>query len=257
MIDHTDESKGREDIRIGDPGILRTTSAAIKFAEDPKGENPCNEIVMLEKIEIGESPSNSSPDIDDARRFKQVKQKGVNSDLSAPEPYWQHWNRHWHDWQHHHHLWSSRKLPRRSSDAHALARAEAASWAQMTPLIAATLGPLAILLGIPSLTQRWEGQVLDPPELPNGTANVMELADPTINVVLAIVCLFCEVLGNALLVLRFSNFQSKAMTWGSYAFWVAKIIIGLVNYIQFGITHPETGDIMYLQGFWVSSHLPS
>lgn len=133
------------------------------------------------------------------------------------------------------------------------ARAEAASWAQMTPLLAATLGPLSILLGIPTLTQRWHGVLLDPPLLPNGVSNFVELPDPTLNVILAGVSLFCEVMGNALLVLRFSNFHTQITTWVSYAFWMAKIIIGIFNYVEFGIKYRETGNIIYLQGFWVHS----
>jgi hypothetical protein len=142
--------------------------------------------------------------------------------------------------------------PHVSSEAVELARAEAASWAQMTPLIAATFGPLSVLLGIPTLTQRWHGRVLDPPTLPNGLSNFEELPDPTINVILAGISLFCEAMGNGLLILRFSNVHTKITTWVSYAFWWAKILLGIVNYIQFGITHPETSDIIYLQGFWVS-----
>jgi len=138
-----------------------------------------------------------------------------------------------------------------TSEAAELARAEAASWAQMTPLMAATLGPLSVLLGIPTLTQRWHGYVLIPPLLPNGTSNFVELPDPPLNLALAGVSLFCEVVGNALLILRFSNFHTKITTWASYAFWIAKIILGTTNYVQFGITHPETGNIIYLQGFWV------
>jgi hypothetical protein len=121
----------------------------------------------------------------------------------------------------------------------------------MTPLIAATLGPLAVLLGIPSLTQRWHGQLLDPPILPTGGANFSDLPDPRINDILAVITLLCEVLGNLCLVLRFSNFHSKLMTWTSLFFWIAKIFIGIGNYIQFGLNHPATGDIIYLQGFWV------
>src|SRR5271156_6139496 len=68
-----------------------------------------------------------------------------------------------------------------TSEAAELARAEAASWAQMTPLLAATLGPLSVLLGIPTLTQRWHGYVLDPPLLPNGLSNFVELPDPALN----------------------------------------------------------------------------
>lgn len=142
-----------------------------------------------------------------------------------------------------------------SSEAAEAARAEAASWAQMTPLLAATFGPLSVLLGIPTLTQRWRGSVLDPPLLPNGTSNFVELPDPSLNIILAWVSLFCEIMGNAFLVLRFSNFHTKVTTWVSYAFWIAKIIFGVWNYVQFGITHPETSNIIYLQGFWVPFHL--
>jgi len=138
-----------------------------------------------------------------------------------------------------------------TSEAAELARAEAASWAQMTPLMAATLGPLSCLLGIPTLTQRWHGIVLDPPLNPNGTSNFQELPDPALNLVLAGIALFCEVTGNALLILRFSNYHTKVTTWLSYIFWIMKIIFGVANYIEFGIVHPETTDIIYLQGFWV------
>jgi hypothetical protein len=166
-----------------------------------------------------------------------------------------HWNPHlnFHLHHPHFHLWKSHKLPHRSTEAHALARAEAASWAQMTPLIAATLGPLAVLLGIPCLTQRWHGQLLDPSVMPNGSANFVELPDPPLNLALSGITLLCEVLGNFCLVLRFSNIHSKAMTWVSFFFWIAKIIIGIANYIQFGVTHRLAEDIIYLQGFWVSS----
>lgn len=140
-----------------------------------------------------------------------------------------------------------------TSEAAELARAEAASWAQMAPLIAATLGPLSVMLGIPTLTQRWRGMVLDPPVLENGASNYQALPDPPLNLALAGVSLFCEIAGNALLVLRFSNFHTKITTYVSYAFWMAKIVLGLANYIQFGINYPETDDIIYLEGFWVPS----
>lgn len=141
-----------------------------------------------------------------------------------------------------------------TSEAQELARAEAASWAQMSPLMAATLGPLSVLLGIPTLTQRWHGKVLDPPVLSNGSSNFAELPDPALNLVLAGLSLFCEVMGNTLLILRFSNFHTKVTTWLSYFFWIAKIVFGVANYIEFGIIHPETDTIIYLQGFWVRSH---
>ena len=151
------------------------------------------------------------------------------------------------DWLHN--LWTSRKLPDRSSDAHAVARAEAASWAQMTPLIAATFGPLAILLGIPSLTQKLHAQIIVDPS--DGSSTLVELPYPTLNLVISGVVMLCEILGNLFLVLRFSNFHTKLMTWLSYIFWLSKSVIGIANYIQFGLAHPETEDIVYLQGFWV------
>jgi hypothetical protein len=160
-------------------------------------------------------------------------------------------SKHEHDWLHpHSHLWNAHKLPHRSSNAHAFARAEAASWAQMTPLIAATLGPMAVLLGIPSLTQSLDGRIVVDPS--DGSITIVDLPYPHINLALSIVTTVLEALGNLFLILRFSNFHSKLMTWLSYGFWWAKSIVGIANYIQFGIVHPETDDVVYLQGFWVS-----
>lgn len=152
-----------------------------------------------------------------------------------------------HDWLHPH-FWSAHKLPHRSSDAHAFARAEAASWAQMTPLIAATLGPLAVLLGIPSLTQKLHAEIIYNSD---GTITLIEQPYPHLNLALSIVVTILETLGNFFLILRFSNFHSRLMTWLSYGFWCAKSVVGIANYIQFGLAHPETVDVVYLQGFWV------
>jgi hypothetical protein len=150
--------------------------------------------------------------------------------------------------------------PHLNPEAHDLARAEAASWAQMTPLVAATLGPLSVLLGIPTLTQPWEGVVLNPPLLASGASNYTALPFPTVNIILGAFSFACEVLGNAFLILRFSNYHTKVTTWLSFGFWIAKMVFALVNYIQFGVTHPETVDTIYLQGFWVqciASHNPN
>jgi len=155
------------------------------------------------------------------------------------------------------HRWSRRGsstgLPHKhlQSMEHERIREAASSWAQLSPLMAATFGPLAVLLGIPCLTQRWHGTVLDPPLLPNGWSNFEALPDPPLNITLSGVTLFCEIMGNAFLILRFSDFHVKVTTWLSYAFWSLKIIVGLGNYIQFGIAHPQTDDIIYLEGYWV------
>ena len=138
-----------------------------------------------------------------------------------------------------------------------LARAEAASWAQMSPLMAATLGPFCVLLGIPTLTQRWRGEVIDPPIDPKTTSHFIGLPDPPLNLALAGASLACEVLGNTLLVLRFSNFHTKVTTWLSYGFWIAKLFLNVINYIEFGINYPQTDKIIYLAGFWVQEHIIS
>ena len=138
------------------------------------------------------------------------------------------------------------------SSEHERLREEASSWAQLSPLMAATLGPLAVLLGIPCLTQPWRGAVLDPPLLPNGWSNYEALPDPPLNLILAGITLFCEVMGNALLVLRFSDFHAQITTWLSYGFWILKIALGIANYILFGITNPQTDTIIYLEGYWVT-----
>ena len=140
---------------------------------------------------------------------------------------------------------------RQESEAREIVRREAASWAQMTPLMAAIFGPLSILLGIPSLTQRWHGRVLDPPVLAGGISNFDSMPDPVLELVLSGVSLLFEVLANTLLVLRFSNIHGKLMTWISYFLWISKLVLDMANYIQFGLRYPETGDIIYLQGFWV------
>jgi hypothetical protein len=143
---------------------------------------------------------------------------------------------------------------RQESEERELARTEAASWAQMTPLIAAILGPLSILLGIPSLTQRWRGRLLDPPVNSNGVSNFESLPDPALELALSGVSLLFEVLANSLLILRFSNFKAKPMTWISYFLWIAKLVLDIANYIQFGLRFSENTEVIYLQGFWVFSN---
>src|SRR5277367_693097 len=188
--------------------------------------------------------------ISDDGNEKLKKRGAIGFATIEPHPNQHHDN---HDWLHPH-FWSAHKLPHRSSDAHAFARGEAASWAQMTPLIAATLGPLAVLLGIPSLTQSLDGQIVVDPS--DGSITIVDLPYPPINLALSIVTTVLEAFGNLFLIMRFSNFHSKLMTWLSYGFWCAKSVVGIANYIQFGIVNPETDDVIYLQGFWVSTMWP-
>jgi hypothetical protein len=108
-----------------------------------------------------------------------------------------------------------------------------------------------VLFGIPTLSQRWHGTLLNPPLLPNGDLNFAELPDPPFNLILAGVSLFCEIAGNGFLILRFSNIHTTTTTWLSYGFWIAKLVLCIANYVQFGMVHPQTVDIVYLEGFWV------
>jgi hypothetical protein len=62
-------------------------------------------------------------------RCKLTNESNCSSEHSSFAPHYFHYP--------HFHLWTFHKLPHRSTEAHAFARAEAASWAQMTPLIAA------------------------------------------------------------------------------------------------------------------------
>jgi len=209
--------------------------------DDLEAQLPANGDKKAADVKIEGKRSNSDDGNENLKRGAAITFAGGDRHEQVPK--------HDHDWLHPH-FWSSHKLPHRSSDAHAFARAEAASWAQMTPLIAATLGPLAVLLGIPSLTQKLHAQIIYDPT--DGTTTLIDLPYPHINLALSIVVTILEALGNFFLILRFSNFHSKLMTWLSYGFWCAKSVVGIANYIQFGLAHPETVDVVYLQGFWVS-----
>ncbi len=93
--------------------------------------------------------------------------------------------------------------------------------------------------------------LLDPPENIDGTPNFQTLSDPTLNIILAGLCLFFEISGNICLILRFSNYHTKLTTWISFICWIIKLCIGIANYTEFGVLDPETSNIIYLEGFWV------
>jgi hypothetical protein len=212
--------------------------------DDLEAQIPSNRDKKVTDVKFEEKGSTSDEGNGNLQKGGAINFATIGRLEHEPKGHYEH-----HDWLHPH-FWSAHKLPNRSSDAHAFARAEAASWAQMTPLIAATLGPLAVLLGIPSLTQKLHAQIIYDPS--DGTITLLELPYPYINLVLSIVVTVLETLGNLFLILRFSNYHSKLMTWLSYGFWCAKSVVGIANYIQFGLAHSETVDIVYLQGFWVS-----
>lgn len=135
-------------------------------------ENVCRENTRRTSYpgRLGDSPLQDT-------RSRQTMQNDASTERSSATSSSHHdWNHLWR--KHHYHLWTSKTLPHRSTHAPAIAPAEAASWAQQTPLIAATLGPLAGLLGIPSLTQPWYGQLLDQPVQPMGASNFTPLPDP-------------------------------------------------------------------------------
>ncbi|BFZ56060.1 Potassium channel [Savitreella phatthalungensis] len=148
---------------------------------------------------------------------------------------------HKRDIHHKHHLRQSGAEPENDTPLSFKRRID--TWSYLSPLIACILGPLAILMGIPALTQRWRGVVVDGVVLST-------LPDPTLNIALAAVTLAFEVFANCVLMLRFYNFHIQVTTRLSLLFWVAKVILALGNYIQFVIKYPQR-NFIYLEGFWI------
>src|SRR5271156_3110031 len=153
--------------------------------DDLEAQIPSNEDIKVAAVKVEEKGSNSGDGHENIKGRGTINFASVGGHVKQ-DP------KHHSDWLHPH-FWTAHKLPHRSHAAHALARAEAASWAQMTPLIAATLGPLAVLLGIPSLTQSLDGQIVVDPS--DGSVAVVDLPYPGINLALSIVTTVLEALG--------------------------------------------------------------
>ncbi|GAO51244.1 hypothetical protein G7K_5352-t1 [Saitoella complicata NRRL Y-17804] len=123
------------------------------------------------------------------------------------------------------------------------------SLGQLAPVVGMLLGPMSILLAIPSLTQRWRARLINGDEVFQ--------PDPGINIVLSSISLFFDVMGNACLLVRFIRGRVSTKIWGMMIkvcliCWSSKIIINIINYIIFSVRHPEVpGEIIYLQGYWV------
>ena len=137
------------------------------------------------------------------------------------------------------------------------------SWVHYTALVSAFLGPFAVLLSVPSLTQSckgfdiwltrsdWRGNYLEPKYLANGVQNFTPLPNEPLTVALASVAFVLAVVANFVLLLEFSNFHAKVTSYVSFACFLSTVSIALANIISFGLTYPQGGGVLYLEGFWV------
>ncbi|PWN51899.1 voltage-gated potassium channel [Violaceomyces palustris] len=116
------------------------------------------------------------------------------------------------------------------------------SWFLYTaPLGAALVAPLATLLDIPALTQPWY------------SFNGQNLPDPPTSLILSAVGLGCNVLANALLILRFHPRAARFWEWTtifSTIFWISKTAIAVANLTVFGILTRNGDGYAYNNGFW-------
>ncbi|CAK9784042.1 unnamed protein product [Cutaneotrichosporon oleaginosum] len=104
------------------------------------------------------------------------------------------------------------------------------NFARFAPLVSAILAPVSTLFDIPALTP---------------------VKDPKACLALSGIGLAFNVVGNVLLVLRFSSphRRSKAVSYSLYC-WVAKTIIAIVNIAYFGAWRNKNPDYTFDQAFW-------
>ncbi|BEJ16499.1 hypothetical protein CspHIS471_0511040 [Cutaneotrichosporon sp. HIS471] len=113
------------------------------------------------------------------------------------------------------------------------------NFARFAPLVSAILAPLSTLLDIPALTQHWF------------YINDFGVQDPPACVALSAVGLAFNVVGNILLVLRFSSpyRNSKAVSRSLYC-WIAKTIIAIINIGYFGALGKKNPHFTFDEGYW-------
>ncbi|KAM0750985.1 voltage-gated potassium channel [Meredithblackwellia eburnea MCA 4105] len=112
--------------------------------------------------------------------------------------------------------------------------------AKFAPLLCAVLAPLATLLDIPALTQKW--YTLDGKSAP----------DPGASLVLSAVGLAMNVCANALLVARFTVRESwwRKVTTASVICWCVKLVVAIVNLSVYGALTRNSPGYSYDEGFW-------
>lgn len=116
-------------------------------------------------------------------------------------------------------------------------------FASVAPLTASLIAPLAVLLDIPALTEKWYTR--------NGEAQ----PDPRASLILSGLSLGFSIIANALLVIRFSLHGTG---WGvatqvSVACWVVKVVTGITNLIVFGALTRNQPQFSYAEGFWCAA----
>ncbi|CAE6533692.1 unnamed protein product [Rhizoctonia solani] len=116
------------------------------------------------------------------------------------------------------------------------------SFARVSPLTAALIAPLAVLLDIPALTEKWY------------TRNGQPQPDPRASLILSGLSLGFSLIANALLVVRFSLQGKKLIvaTQISVVCWVVKVVTGIVNLVVFGALTRNQPQFLYAEGFWAA-----
>ncbi|CAE6511710.1 unnamed protein product [Rhizoctonia solani] len=114
------------------------------------------------------------------------------------------------------------------------------SFANVSSLTAALIAPLAVLLDIPALTEKWY------------TRNGEPQPDPRASLILSGLSLGFSLIANALLVVRFSL---QGTGWNiatriSVACWFIKVVTGVCNLVVFGALTRNQPQFSYAEGFW-------
>ncbi|KAG9125493.1 hypothetical protein FRC07_007378 [Ceratobasidium sp. 392] len=114
------------------------------------------------------------------------------------------------------------------------------AFASVAPLTAAVIAPLAVLLDIPALTEKW--YIRDGEHQP----------DPRASLILSGFSLGFSLIANVLLVVRFSLDGSRwrIATRVSVLCWIVKVITGIVNLVVFGALTRNQPGFSYAEGFW-------
>ncbi|KAG8712754.1 hypothetical protein FRC11_014283, partial [Ceratobasidium sp. 423] len=115
-------------------------------------------------------------------------------------------------------------------------------FAGVSPLTAALIAPLAVLLDIPALTEKWY------------TRNGQPQSDPRASLILSGLSLGFSLIANALLVVRFS-LQGKGWTAAtriSVVCWVIRVVTGIANLVVFGALTRNQPQFTYAEGFWAA-----